>query len=114
MTHNHTTLRDKIDTNLLIPPYRSLDAARALQKRPPRCTLVLSNTASIPNRSCARLSSYFEDVNLLQSCPELRVNELSGAVARHLFGRHRAPKGERDDTDGTASGDPEDEFRRSV
>ncbi len=44
----------------------------------------------------------------------LRVNELSGSVARHLSDRHSAPKGERDETDGTATGDPEDEIRRSV
>ena len=44
----------------------------------------------------------------------LRVHDLSGSVARQLSGRHSVPKGVRDETDGTATGDPEDEIRRSV
>jgi hypothetical protein len=49
---------------------------------------------------------YFQDL--------LRVRDLSGSVARQLSGRHSAPKGVPDETDGTATGDPEDEIRRSV
>ena len=43
----------------------------------------------------------------------LGVHELSGFVARHLSGRHSVPKGVRDEADGGATGDPEDEIRRS-
>jgi hypothetical protein len=44
----------------------------------------------------------------------LGVNGLSGFVARNLSGRHSALKGVRDETDGSATGDPEDEIRRGV
>jgi len=40
----------------------------------------------------------------------LRVLKLSGSVARHLSGCHSALKGVRDEKDGTATGDPEDEI----
>ena len=44
----------------------------------------------------------------------MRVNDASGFVARHLFGRHSALKGARDETYEAAKGDTEDEIRRSV
>ena len=44
----------------------------------------------------------------------LRVNDLSGFVARNLSGCHSAPKGVRHKTDGAATGDAEDEIRRSL
>ena len=40
----------------------------------------------------------------------LEAFEMSGSVARHLSGCHIAPKGVRNETDGTATGDPEDEI----
>jgi predicted NUDIX family NTP pyrophosphohydrolase len=44
----------------------------------------------------------------------LRVHDLSGFVARQLSGRHSVPKGVRDEPDEAATGDTEDEIRRSV
>ena len=44
----------------------------------------------------------------------LRVHDLSGSVARHLSGRHIAPKGVIDEPNETATGVTEDEFHRSV
>ena len=44
----------------------------------------------------------------------LRVNDLSGFVARNLSGRHSAPQGVRHETNGGATGDTEDEIRGSV
>jgi hypothetical protein len=43
-----------------------------------------------------------------------RVFDLSGFVARELSGCHIALKGVNDETDRTATGDTEDEIRRSV
>ena len=55
------------------------------------------------------------DWNLLvRPCPMLRVRDLSGFVARQLSGRHSVPKEVRDEADGTATGDPEDEIRRGI
>ena len=42
------------------------------------------------------------------------INDLSGSVARQLSGRHTAPKGVGDETNGPARGDPEDEIRIEV
>ena len=47
-------------------------------------------------------------------CYLLEAFDLSGFVARNLSGRHSALKGVRNETDGAATGDPEDEIRRSV
>ena len=44
----------------------------------------------------------------------LRVHDLSGSVARHLSGRHSAPKGVPNETNGSATGEPKDEIRRNV
>ncbi len=44
------------------------------------------------------------------AAPMLRVLKMSGSVARHLSGCHSALKGVRDETDGIATGDPEDEI----
>ena len=44
----------------------------------------------------------------------LRVHDLSGSVARHLSGRHSAPKGVPNETNGSATGEPKDEIRRDV
>jgi hypothetical protein len=44
----------------------------------------------------------------------LRVHDLSGSVARHLSGRHSAPKGVPNETNGSATGEPKDEILRNV
>ncbi len=44
----------------------------------------------------------------------LRVHDLSGSVARHLSGRHSAPKGVPNETNGSATGEPKDEIRRNL
>ena len=44
----------------------------------------------------------------------LRVHDLSGSVALHLSGRHSAPKGVPNETNGSATGEPKDEIRRNV
>jgi hypothetical protein len=40
----------------------------------------------------------------------LRARDLSGSVARHLSGRHTAPKGVGDEKDEGATGDTKDEI----
>ncbi len=63
------------------------------------------------------LESIIHQINrllLLRKDRVLRVHDLSGSVARHLSGRHSAPKGVPNETNGSATGEPKDEIRRNV
>ena len=62
-------------------------------------------------------TSNCEGIALISQCAflaVLRVHDLSGSVARHLSGRHSAPKGVPNETNGSATGEPKDEIRRNV
>lgn len=50
----------------------------------------------------------------MRECCVLRVHDLSGFVARQVSGPHSVPKGVRDETVGSAKGEPEDEIRRGI
>jgi hypothetical protein len=61
-------------------------------------------------RQCYRKKHVCQEKSILV----LRVFDLSGFVARKLSGRHITPKGEKDETNGAATGDTENEIRRSL